>query len=330
MMTFLLTVQWTLTAAALCAAWRCADDRRAAWAARAVYAMPLLTLAAAASLLLSDQILVWTERIMMLTLAALTGSLWLFGLARIEARPGLRARMMHSAGWTGVCWISLSALLQGAFLLTASWIAVINFLLRNQAMMPVWRWVWLALIGAIVCGGLLTAAVLAGTAAILDDTGLSSSGSPSTTPEATDRGRLPRLGYLTIGIALLRAGVIAGSLALWMSFCPFGSNFFISRTLQSGLNYILLRVLLGVILPMLFALLALLAWHGEGRAQAAMQFLPALIVGADRRDDRRVPDGRTGGDCFLTPRRPREIPFSSTKPQSASASPFIICMRNSA
>lgn len=266
MMLFLLTLQWSLAGAVLCVAWRFTPQRSGA-ATRLLAAIPLLTLLSIASLLLADRVLIWNERAMMVVMAGLTGCLWIFGFNRVTSPGGPRMRVFQDPAWVGTVWLSLSILLQGAFALTATWIALNNFLLASPYMIAGWRWMWLTLLAAPLTGALLHASALAGTLPI-----------PALAPLPSPD-RSARLTTAFIGAVALRFFALAGSLYLWSVFCPFGSHYFIGRLMDIQLNtMITLRVLLGMILPLLFSLLVLLKTQEASSRQTSIQFMPALIL----------------------------------------------------
>lgn len=285
MMVFCMTLQGSLAATALCAFWRRGRGARPALAALATSLIPPLTLASASCLLLADDLLVWFERALILMLAALTGMLWLFGFVRVEeanaAAPGAPGeRLYRSPSLAGEWWITLCALLQGAFLLTATWIAAQNFMRRTQFMAAVGPWLWLSLIAAALCGALLLAAALGATVAAASAAAPDDGGTPPVrSGRARPAGGFRVWGWCLIGLLLLRGAALAASLALWFYACPFPPAFFASRLLHNGFTLIFSRVVLGLVLPLFFMLFGLLAHEADPRPQCALQhLLPALIV----------------------------------------------------
>lgn len=267
-MAFLLVLQWSLVAAGLCAVWR--RRARHAGAAWAALLAPALMVAAMLLLLRFDQALAPDERALMGLLALFSGGLWLFGFLW-SPEPVPARRVLRSPSATGAWWITLSLLLLGAFVLTSTWVVLNDFLSMNPHMAPAWRWLWLTLIAALASGALLTGVALAGLLqAVPTDAALARRASAD---------RIPDLVNVMILAVALRMLAVACSLMVWAWHCPFGARHFISRLLtDSSWNLVTLRALLGFVLPLLFGVLALSAWQGGARRQAAAQFLPVLVL----------------------------------------------------
>lgn len=282
MVFFLLSLLASLAATMLCIAWR-RGRSHAADARGAAAALGPLTLLAAGLLLYADGILVTDERFMIATLAALTGMLWLFGFVRVMNDEGAPVRVIHDPGRTGAWWITLSAMLQGAFALTATWVAANNFLKRSPQMMGAWRWMWLTQLAVLLSGALYLTVVLAGALENVDDPAAENAGDAG---EAGGKihtkrtaSRIPELVAAMLGAVVLRVLAMAGSIYAWAHFSPFGSRYFFSRLLLTGFgNFFMLRMILEFILPLLFGLLALYAWQSGARRQAAGQFVPVLLL----------------------------------------------------
>lgn len=281
MVFFLITLLGSLAATLLCAAWR-RGTPHAEGARKAAAAIPLLTMIAIALLLRADRVLVTDERIMLATLAALTGLLWLFGFIRATDAEGAATRIIHDPQRTGAWWITLSTLLQGAFVLTATWVAASNFLQQNPQMAYAWRWMWLAQLATLVSGAIYLAVVLAGAVENVSDR---AANEPAENDEDENDekknadGRILELVAAMIGAVVLRIAALAGSIFVWAHFSPFGAHFFLSRLFLTGFaNFMMLRIILGFILPLLFGLLAIYAWQGGARRQAVGQFTPVLLL----------------------------------------------------
>lgn len=88
-----------------------------------------------------------------------------------------------------------------------------------------------------------------------------------------------RSAALWLQIAMsLRLAVIAASLSVSSSFSPFGPHFYLDRMIVAGSGLIMVRLLLGLILPVLFCWLVLLALRGRDHRQAASLFAPLAII----------------------------------------------------
>lgn len=267
-MAFLLVLQWSMVAAGLCAVWR--RRTRHAGAAWAALLAPALLGVAVALLLRFDRALAPDERSLMTLLALFSGGLWLFGFFWAPAGSPAR-RVLRSPSATGAWWITLSLLLLGAFVLTATRVLVNDFLELNPYMAVAWRWLWLSLLAALASGALLTGVAVVG---VLQPV-------PSDAALARRAGadRIPGLVNAMILAVGLRMLALGGSLLVWAWHCPFGARHFVDRLLtDSSWNLVTLRALLGFVLPMLFGVLALAAWQGGARRQAAAQFLPVLVL----------------------------------------------------
>lgn len=77
---------------------------------------------------------------------------------------------------------------------------------------------------------------------------------------------------------LFRGFALASSLALGAYYNPMGTRFFFDRLFQVSLTLVVIRIILGLILPTLFAWVAVAAMRHHERQQAIGQFVPTFIV----------------------------------------------------
>ena len=218
--------------------------------------------------------------------AAMTGLRAMFGPALFSAL--MAAMALLAIGWTAQClllpWLRrLRAHALAGLLIVVSpalyMVLLLLFLMRRgleqlgqvfaarQAVQAIPA-DWLSLVMGL---NLLTGALLLAAAV----SGLTCSGRMETA------GRVGAMAWnfrLFLGLAILRLGASFFSLMTCAEFFPLGALFFYHSLLNQDVPMFVLRLLLGLILPALYALLGLAALREDGLSLEPWIFLPLLLM----------------------------------------------------
>lgn len=269
----LMCIKGAVAAAGLCLAWRRHDPRslKALFAAALV---PLLQTAALGALWPLREELSTPSRVMLTALALLSWIYWA-GFLRIErlnryAILGGRGLKAH------VPWLLAGLFFQVAALAVSAWVLAWCFVADHpfHPVPPDFLSILLAMGG--LSGAMLLGSLFYGWLPLPDAP--FSDKQVANDPHGPIHTVVAAVHWLQAAI-LLRLMAIALTVSIGIFFNPFGWRFFLLRLFADSFWMLFLRVLLGIVMPVVFIWAGVAAAERENNPHlAASQFLPALIV----------------------------------------------------